>query len=138
MSEKITGYLLLFIGIVIMAFATYRVYFVLMDQSNTLLPAPKDSQQTQTAPPSLSNLRNISAPSSDLSNPLNMMSAIPNLGNILASAALYFFLAFLLNLGFKISSLGIMLIRPINVKLKTNDVFLSVDKGTSVEGASVS
>ncbi len=119
MSEKITGYVLLFAGIMIILVAALNIY--LPFSGRTMVP----------------QIFHFSGISLDLSGllggavPAQLMAQVNSNGaktelisadmiNSTANLALVFFLmGFLLEVGFKIASLGVMLLRPVKVELKS-------------------
>ena len=124
MTEKIIGYLLIAGGILVMIFSSFDVYLIFTKQkepiklfsfkgvgidTGKLLPAdlpPELSKQLQTNQLGQNQVELISP---DILN---------DTSNIFAHIIL---MGFILNLGYKLASLGTKLVRPIQVKLKTTD-----------------
>ncbi len=124
MSEKIIGYALLCIGIIIIGFAAFSAYEVFTKKAepvqlftmqgisidaSKLMPVPAnlppEAQQLLKQQPS----QKIEIASADLINqPLNLYAHL-------------FLMGFIATIGFKIASLGTMLVRPIVVKLKAKE-----------------
>ncbi len=110
MSEKVTGYILLGIGLIIIVLVTINIY------------------QTFTGTISPISLFNSSSIALDLgtlipgqTGKMDLMSAKDI--NLLSNLTIHYLLmGFLVNIGYKISSLGIQLLRTITVKVnqKTN------------------
>lgn len=128
MSEKIIGYLLLIAGISLMIFSTWRVFMLMTDtKTSSLLPGLSAVvQEEEQAPPAgLSNLRNLpiqgAGAETSVLNPLDIIKAVPNLDELVTKIVTFFLMGFLLNLGYKISTLGIQLIRPIHIKLRIKE-----------------
>lgn len=101
MSEKISGYLLLVIGLIIILISAFQVYQVFTGAQ---------------APLSLSNSSGVSASLMPGTPPVELIPAadINELANITLT---YLLMTFLVTVGYKISSLGVQLLRPIEVKL---------------------
>lgn len=130
MSERVTGYVLLVAGLLIMAFATISV-FNLLNKDRQAYTSTSTSTSTSTAQGTgISNLTDLTnlAQQGGTASPLSALNLIPNLGGILGSAVTYFLMMFLLNVGYKIASMGITLLRPIEVKLRTKESFVEVEK----------
>ena len=117
MTEKIIGYALLIVGIGVMIFSGVQIYMVF---TNKLQPYPLFSAvssafsvkdfigNTQIDPTKISQLpdQKIEIISDEVLNTsLNMTAHLLLMG-------------FLLSLGFKVASLGVMLIRPLVVKVR--------------------
>lgn len=121
MSEKIIGYLLLIFGIIIIIFSLFGVYKIFKSKVNyfTIFNLPGISLDltelinTDLSQEQIEQLKNEKGlktdliPSEIINNPLNLI------------ANMIFFM-FSLNVGYKISQLGIQLLRPIKVSLKEN------------------
>lgn len=101
MTEKITGYSLLILGLAIILIAGLNIYAVFTGQAQII------------------KLFNFPAISLELAKgvPMEVASADMVNGSINLFAHL-FLVGFFVNVGYKISSLGIELIRPVVVKLK--------------------
>lgn len=130
MSEKIVGYLLLVAGLVIIVIAVISVYSVFTKKSNpvdlfnlggisidmsSFAGADLSSEQREQLARSNLSTKTELIPSSVLSTPLNY-------------AAHLMFMGFLASIGFKIANIGTMLIRPIKVKLKSQDTVTASTK----------
>lgn len=111
MTEKILGYALLTIGILIILFSAYSAYRVFTKQQEPIqlfnfnaisLDIGKLIAPTLTSSPDLS--QELVSPEM-INGPLNLSAHLLLMG-------------FISSIGFKIASLGVMLIRPIVVKLK--------------------
>jgi hypothetical protein len=124
MSEKLTGYILLGIGAVVMIIALIQILSI-MSSSNVPVVIFKISETTSSGsngsfnpldPSSLLDSLN----SGDLSS-LNLIDpkVISNLLNIIVY---YLIMQFLMGFGYKIASLGVQLLRPINVNMKNRDL----------------
>lgn len=114
MSEKVTGYILLVIGIVIMLFAVFNVYQVFTKQIKPVvlfnIPALQiDLSQlvANSLPPGVipQGQKQELISSQLINDPLNIIAHL-------------FLMGFVAQIGFKLSSIGTMLVRPIVVKLK--------------------
>lgn len=115
MSERVTGYSLLGIGIIIMLFALVNIYLVFTSkiQPIQLFETSGISFDMKSLLPQLPQGASINQPSSN-------MELIPkgSINQMLNVSAHFFLMSFVMTFGFKISSLGVMLIRPVVVKLK--------------------
>lgn len=115
MSEKIVGYILLFSGIAVLLLSAFSVYGVFSKniepiQFFTIGDAPIEVPVVGQG----ANGGGIDIPTTTISAPLN-------------SFAHLVLMMFIGSIGFKISSLGTMLVRPVIVKLKSKE---SPDKST--------
>lgn len=117
MSEKVTGYILLGAGLLVIIFAALNVYQVFTNQAkpvqvfkfegialdaSSLIPTderPRNQAETQ-------------APKMELISG-SMINESSNLFIHL------FLMGFVASVGYKIASLGVMLLRPINVAVKS-------------------
>jgi hypothetical protein len=118
MSERVTGYLLLIIGVLLVIGSLAGVYFVFTGRIQPYpifnLPAitldlsglmEAEGQEAQQLSESGASLQTELVKGEVLNKPLNLVASL-------------LFMSFLLNVGFKIGSLGVQLIRPIKVVLK--------------------
>jgi len=133
MSERVTGYSLLFLGLLIIFYSAFSVFNVFNKKAN---------------PIDIFNLEGISL---DLANFVGSdlspeeKSAIDE-GKINTKAELIspdvlnsplnytfhlLFMGFIASVGFKIASLGVMLVRPIKIKLKDEKSILLPEKEPS-------
>ncbi len=116
MSERVVGYILLISGIFIALGCVFNIYltFTRKVAPISLFNLPGISFDiTQSLPQDLKNVLNRSAntkteifPASELNLSLNLFAHVMLMG-------------FILNFGFKLAGLGIQLLRPINIDLKT-------------------
>ena len=118
MSERMTGYILLVFGIIIILFSGLNVYLVFTGKikpvavfglSGIQLDLGKlisNSLPTGALPPgtTLSQKEEI-IPSQLINDPLNLTAHL-------------FFMGFMGSVGYKLGSLGVMLLRPVVVKMK--------------------
>ena len=107
MENKVIGYLLVLVGVVLIIFTAFSVFNVftkrtepinIVSEESLFLPQSGDKS-------TITNLMNID------------MKEIAYLSNLTFNILLA---GFFLNVGFKISSIGAMLARPIVVDLKSN------------------
>lgn len=125
MNEKVIGYLLLVVGLIIMVYSVIDMIMVFTDKKEPVslfnISSDKASgsldinnliSQLQQNNPELTN-QTIPQPKIDILPP-------EVLNKTLNISVHFFFMTFVLGFGYKLSSLGIQLIRPINVKLKSN------------------
>jgi len=118
MQGKVTGYILLAIGILVIAIAGFSVYQVVTKQAQPIqvFNFPGVSLDASSMLPSDSG--ELSLPAGALPK---MEILTPEMINLTSNLFLHIFvMGFMVNIGYKISSLGVMLIRPIEVKLKEN------------------
>lgn len=128
MTEKIIGYILLVIGVMTIMYSAMSVYSVFTNQAKpiqlfsfhgiSLDPSAFMPQvSTQNLPVELAQALKQPAstakaeliPAEFLNQPLNLYAHL-------------FLMGFVATIGFKLASLGVMLIRPIVVKLKAKEV----------------
>lgn len=126
MSEKVTGYLFIAIGFIVIIFAAYSVYSVFTASAE---------------PAQLFNFEGVSLPLSALmgegavvSTPSAEIEIFP--GEILNKTtnvfAHLFLMGFLASVGFKIAQLGTALVRPIIVKANGNKMASVLDPKQNV------
>jgi len=124
MSEKVTGYLLLVAGLAIMLFSFINMIMVFTNKAEpvSLFNISSDSSSGSL---DINNLiSELQQNNSQLSNqtiPQPKIDILPPevLNKTLNISSHFFFITFILGFGYKLSSLGVQLIRPINVKLKS-------------------
>lgn len=123
MSEKVTGYLLLFVGIVVIIFSAFSVYSVFTKRSkpielfsfsgisldpSSLLPSdlPLEARQLMQQ----QNTKKVEMfPAEMINGPINTYAHL-------------FLMGFIASIGFKLAQLGTLLVRPIVVHLKAKEV----------------
>lgn len=116
MSEKFFGYALLTIGLIIIVLSAVGVYMVFSGKMEVF--------KVFSLPPitlDLSGLMEAENPDMELMPQASLQTEIVKsevLNNPLNLAAHILFMAFLVNVGFKISTLGVQMLRPIKVKVK--------------------
>ncbi len=116
MTEKVTGYLLIVLGLAMMAFALFSVYNVFTNKGEIVnlfnLPGisidlssalPADMPKTEES--QTTGLKTDLIPSETINKPLNLIAHL-------------LFMSFVLNVGFKIASIGVQLVRTIKVNLR--------------------
>ena len=128
MSEKAIGYILLASGIVIMIFSTIQIILVFTGKLE-----PISAFSSKTATPANQSGIDISAlmqqlqPNAGTTNGPVKAPALqlidPEVLNHTLNLTVHFFIMqFLLSLGFKLSSLGVQMLRPIEIKLDSKTV----------------
>lgn len=134
MPEKVTGYILIIIGIVAIILSAFSVYQVFTKKSQpvklfnfkgiSLDPSQLINQDlaqnlpTNFPPEALELLNQQNRP---LTKPAEIIS--PELLNDSSNIFAHLFLmGFIASVGFKLASLGVMLVRPIVVKLKAKEI----------------
>lgn len=127
MSERIIGYTLLGIGIVMIVTTTLQIFSVFTGKAKPI--EVFEVEKTQPAQQSSTSDLLDKIQQGDFSNFLNADSgSIPGLEVISPEAlykmlnitSYYFLMMFLLNVGYKIASLGVQMVRPIKVEIKNN------------------
>ena len=119
MTEKVVGYIYIIAGTILMVLALVSVYMVFtkkmvpvnifslpgisIDLSSVAPEVPKELQETQGE--AASGLQTDLVAPEIINAPLNLIAHIILMG-------------FVLNVGFKIASLGVQLVRPIKVNLR--------------------
>ncbi len=112
MSEKIAGYILLLIGILIMVFAVINVFNVF---TKNVQPVQLFSSEGISLDLAKLAGGNSALPKEGLETEIISADILNNSLNLIAHL---FFMGFLVNVGFRISIVGTLLIRTIKVKLK--------------------
>lgn len=115
MRDRVTGYSLLATGIVIMLFAVIQVYLVFTNKIS-----PPSIFQASALSVDLAKLLSNSQPQLPNQKPqagqFEFLSA-KNVNQTLNMSTDFFLMSFVIGFGFKISSLGVMLLRPVTVKM---------------------
>lgn len=123
MSEKLAGYSFLLVGLGIMVFCVVNVFMVFTNKAkpfsvfnltstNSGINVQDLVGQMQKNNPSLQN-QSLELPKLDILPP-------EVLNQTLNMTTHFFLMSFLLGFGYKLASLGVQLVRPISVKLKSN------------------
>lgn len=116
MSEKVLGYLLLLLGLLLIIGSAFGVYSVFSGKSSTfevfnLSPITLDlsglmqAENPDAQLPPQANLETELIKSEVLNKPLNLLAHL-------------LFMGFVMNVGFKIATLGVQLLRPIKVSVR--------------------
>lgn len=128
MTEKATGYILLAFGVCIMFVSALFMYLTFSNQLKPFALFTIPSQSTPSLQASdLQGSTNISNVTGLLTSQLGAQLFPPeNINKTLNLSTYSILMFFLLSVGFKIASLGVMMIRTINVKLKSS--MLELDK----------
>jgi hypothetical protein len=117
MSEKVTGYTLLFLGILVMGFSVFSIYMVftaktmpidLFDLPGISLDLGKMAGSELPPGTQTQSLKTELVEADVINAPLNLMAHI-------------LFMGFILNAGYKLATLGVQFVRPINVKMRVNE-----------------
>lgn len=101
MSEKITGYVLLLVGLIVVLISVFEIYQVFTGVKLPISVIRSSSVSVQLIPDS--------APVEIIKG-----SEIDRLTNI---TLFYLLMSFIASAGFKVSSLGVQMLRPIEVKV---------------------
>ena len=118
MGEKVLGYILIALGVIVMLLATFSVYQVFTNKSQPVnifnLPGisidMSDLVGSDLSSEEMAQLREQKSLKTDLISPEIINKPLNLIAHIL-------FMGFILNVGFKVAALGVGLVRPINVKL---------------------
>ena len=115
MSERVTGYILLGVGICVMLFALVNIYLLFTSkiQPITLFDTKGISFDINSLLPQLPE-------GVSVGNKPQGMELVPSntINQTLNLSAHFFLMSFVMTFGYKLASLGVMLIRPVVVKLK--------------------
>lgn len=124
MTEKVTGYILICAGLIVMIVASLSVYSVFTKKSSPVSlfnfgPIALDASQLipQDIPEGageIVNQQSAQLPKAELV-PANVLNDSANI------FAHLFLMGFIVSVGFKVASLGAMLVRPVNVKLRAKE-----------------
>ena len=109
-TEKIIGYFLMLVGVITILLATISVFQTFTGQTNPITPFNFDAismDMSKLVDQALAgaNLKQELISSDLLNHPMNLIAHLLLMGFIVA-------------VGYKIASLGVMLVRPIKVKLR--------------------
>ncbi len=127
MSEKIIGYTLLFLGLLIMAVSAVNIYMVFTNKTKPFevfnIESNNDSQAGSIDVNDL--IKQLQSGNSNAKNPDIPQPKIdilpPEVLNHSLNLTTHFFLmSFVVGFGYKLASLGVQLVRPIKVKLRSN------------------
>lgn len=123
MSEKIVGYLLLIMGIGIILYSGISAYSVFSGKLQPVqlfnfegISINMGSFISQALPAEAQNYVNQNSP--QIKQEILPAGILNDTTNILAH---YLLMGFIASIGFKIASLGTMMVRPIVVKMKTQE-----------------
>lgn len=125
MNEKVIGYSLVIIGILTILFSAISVYLVFTKKSEPVklfnfqgIGLDLASLFSDSLPPETSKLLNQNQGKSTRTEIISA-DLVNDTSNIFAHLLLMGFIA---SMGYKLASLGVMLVRPIVVKLKAKEV----------------
>jgi hypothetical protein len=128
MKERIIGYIVFGVGICVMWYTVMQVYMLLTNQIKPFEVFQEKTVATTTPPKSQSPAA--LTPNEVLLNPAGMQEMQTSIltsvmdkqvNKSLNLGSTLFFYYFLMLFGFRLSSLGTQLMRPINVKLRSNE-----------------
>ncbi|MBI2028100.1 MAG: hypothetical protein HYT07_00690 [Candidatus Levybacteria bacterium] len=126
MNEKVSGYSLLLVGLLIMIFCVVNVFMVFTNKAKPFQVFNTESNSKSESSLNINDL--LKQIQSGNQNAFDQSIQQPNI-DILPAEVLnqslnltthFFLMSFILGFGYKLASLGTQLIRPINVKLKSN------------------
>ncbi|HJZ05022.1 hypothetical protein A2634_05560 [Candidatus Amesbacteria bacterium RIFCSPHIGHO2_01_FULL_48_32] len=114
LSEKVTGYLLLITGLLTIGLSSFSIYQVFTKKAKPveLFNSPGISIDLSQAVYSQTGVK----PKEAVKTEIMSAETINTISNI---SFHYFLMSFLVMVGFKLSTLGIQLLRPINVEVKS-------------------
>jgi len=121
-KEKIVGYLLLGIGILIMIFGTISVYRVFTGYAK-----PFELFNLSGISVSPSNLLGNEFAATDQTANLDLLSA-KDLNSTANSLAHLFLMGFIVSTGYKLATLGVNMVRPIIVKVGDKKILSATEK----------
>ena len=117
--ERIVGYVLLALGIVVMVFAAIQIVMVFTNKANPIEFFTSESIIMQQVESEDIGGGSLSIP--QLIDP-------ELLNNVLNMTVYFLIMNFLLGLGFKIANLGVQLVRPIKIEVRNNQVASMLEK----------
>ena len=120
MQERTIGYTMLIVGILVMAVSVFFVYLVLTNQVKVFEVFKGDViQTTKQQPATLQQL--MSDPSAITQMQSQLISQIleKQINKSMNLGVTIFFTYFIMLFGFRLSTLGVQLVRPIQVKLNS-------------------
>ncbi len=119
MRELIIGYLFLIIGISGMGFSFYNVYSLFTGETKPYVVF--EDQKQDTKKPSFTTQDLLTNPSAITEMQTNLLSGIleKQMNKTINMGATVFLYYFLMLFGFRIATLGVMLIRPLKVKIRS-------------------
>lgn len=115
MNEKVSGYSLLISGLLIMVFCVINIVMVFTNRAKpfSVFNIPSSNFGGNSIPLNINTNQSAPQPKIDILPP-EVLNKSLNL------TTHFFLMSFILGFGYKLASLGIQLIRPINVKLRSN------------------
>jgi hypothetical protein len=123
MKEKIIGYGFLFLGTCIMALCAINMFMVLTNRVKPFpyfnLSSDKDASLNLSSIVGQMKIDNKDVLNSGIALPKINIIPYETLNQILNISNQFLLLTFVMGFGYKLASLGVQLIRPINVKLKS-------------------
>ncbi|MDA1316700.1 MAG: hypothetical protein O3B87_01595 [bacterium] len=136
-SERIVGYILLGLGILVMIYAAIQIIMVFTNKAEPLeFFTSKPIVQEATNSEELSDLIQenpfAALSSSGASLPTPQLIDPQMLNGVLNMSVYFLIMHFLLGLGFKIANLGVQLVRPIRVEVKNNQLATMLEKKPTI------
>jgi hypothetical protein len=121
MPERKLGYSLLVIGIILMVAAIYYVYLLFTNKVAAFEVYRPEVTNTKQQPVNIQNL--LTDPQALAQMQSNMIQQIveKQLNKTINLGSSIFLMYLIMLLGYRLSSLGVQLVRPINVKLRTKE-----------------
>lgn len=121
MNEKVVGYILLIVGIVVMTYAAVSVIGVFTNRSKPVDVFALSGISLDLGKIAGSDLPSAQGQKLDRADTKTEIFGPEMVNTPMNLVAHLLFMGFLATVGFKIASLGTMLVRPIKVKLKTSE-----------------
>ncbi len=123
MSEKVIGYILLCVGIIVIALSGYSVFAVFTKQAEPVklfnfkgIGINVSQIASNSLPAELSQF--VSKNQTPQTTEIISADMLNETSNFIAH---YILMGFIASIGFKLASLGVMLVRPIVVKLRAKE-----------------
>lgn len=116
MREQILGYFLMSIGIVIMGISVYQVFQIFTNQTLPVMIFKDEAPTASSINPieALTNTEELTKMQTQLLSQMFDKQLNKSMNLAASSFVMYFVMLF----GFRLASLGVMLVRPIVVKVK--------------------
>lgn len=141
MTEKYVGYSLLVTGILLMVFAVIQIIMVFTGKAEPIQVFQyEEAQQEEVQEPLDQEALMRQLQSGNLSGlaDLGMSSGLSGFGidaesinKMINLTVYYFIMQFVLSLGFKLSSLGVQMVRPMNVTVQRNKIAEMIDNDST-------
>lgn len=128
MTERTVGYILLVVGILIMIYSTWQIITIVTGKAQ---PPHLIDYKTPESSISTDGLLGKLQGSSGSAIPMPQLFDPKALNDIINLSIFYLVMQFLLGLGYKFSSLGVSMLRPIVVQVKNKRLEQTVESESS-------